>query len=495
MPQSILTNALSSLFESVISADNKDTAFVSSGNFDIMKLRKAPSLSTFQQPNIAHMRVASQDTRIALASLIARMPEENRDLLYTVVELIRATATSSRITKMPVVNLVVPFSPSLKMSPPLLIALCETPDIWEGPAKLMDAQRSASRGSLDDDDEPRTHRNTLHAPDLGELGGSPYRLSNNSGQDDAASYMSALDHPACPSDGSSSNLPALTTSTDSIATPSTMSEVSSLKPQSLDTQEEDDMGCGEKSAVPRRPTIATNDLALPSNPRRPFISSPIPFPSSGEASPYSPVSPRKSLALLSFPPLGKSDNNGQESSTWAHRPKRPSLHMLFSRKSASPICSPVSNPQPVSGGAEASSLRVPPVIDTPISSSPIGLFDPSRPQAKVTVTDFSDTCSGSDRGRRDSFASSLFSTPQQTPIADLYRGAASRSPSPSLRAVTPDLIPSRPSSVARGSPVPSLNINLEKDDWAESVLQATSATDEPESAWRVKDAVKLFEGR
>jgi hypothetical protein len=95
-------------------------------------IRKAPSLSTFAVPMLSP-RTASDSLINALATLISRLPRENRDLLRTVTELISATARASAETKMPLSNLLLVFCPSMMMSPPLLRVLCEGKGIWDGP--------------------------------------------------------------------------------------------------------------------------------------------------------------------------------------------------------------------------------------------------------------------------------------------------------------------------------------------------------------------------
>ncbi|RXW25019.1 hypothetical protein EST38_g782 [Candolleomyces aberdarensis] len=100
------------------------------GNFNA-GLRKPPSLSTLAMPSFQGMPAASGQLVQALKSLVARLPQENRDLARTVVDLIRATATASKETKMPLSNLLLVFCPSLNMSPPLLKALCENDGIWD----------------------------------------------------------------------------------------------------------------------------------------------------------------------------------------------------------------------------------------------------------------------------------------------------------------------------------------------------------------------------
>lgn len=504
----------------------------------------------------------SDSTIATLASLVAELPQVNRDLLYTVVELIQATSARSKETRMTLGNLLLVFCPSLNMSPPLLRVLCEAP-VWEGrPASAVDASVPDEEGGRESygsqaeasdaaslyseysDAPPRlsleaSRGSALYAPELGFGGSSPYRSSNNSGsgQDDAASYVSALDHPPSPSDDSSSNLPALTTSTDSLATPSTMSEASSLQPAVIP----EETGSSDKSSFPSpgAPVIANpGDLSLP-NTRRPFISSPVPFPSTpsqaDSSATSSPVSPnRKSLTLLSFPPLSKVDKSeasaAESSPTWSHRQrlKRPSLQLLFSKKSASSLVSTaISGPTPIEPPARMACVPIvqakkdaPPELDTPIPMSPIGLFDAKcddkNISAEIRTTESSQSLSSlqlpesTTRDRKDSSlssGSSLFSTPQQTPIADYFRGQSpsllsvnakadevapgSRSASPNVRA-----------SPLRKSDTPVIAVPVESDgDWSASVLKEAEASSrsskesERSHSWRVKGALNLFGSR
>lgn len=554
VPRPLLTSELIPLFESALAADasRHEAHIQASGagstspgaNRGFPMLRKPPSLSTLAMPSFAGMRSISDTTIATLASLVSQLPQENQDLLYTVVELIQATAANSKETRMTLGNLLLVFCPSLNMSPSLLRVLCEAPSIWNSkPASAEEEAPSLTLSQAEADDSRISHyADAPLAPDssdsasydsdvsdvairrkpsmpfggvgsstseLGASGGSPYRSANNSGsgQDDAASYVSALDHPPSPSDASSSNLPALTTSTDSLATPSTMSEASSLQPAIVTTADDTPT---DKSAFssPVVPVIANlGDLSLPPSSRRPFISSPVPFPSTGDSSSHAAVSHRKSLTLLSFPPLGKSDASASETSpTWAHRQrqKRPSLHLLFSRKSASPLSSPsISSPEPIE--APAGMVCVPiatarkdtaPVLDTPILTSPIDLFhgpDSAKDkQPQIQVGEFSRSCGSLPlhegapalRERNDSSSgSSLFSTPQQTPIADYFRGQSpsllsirgqdegslrSRSASPNMR-----------SSPLRKSDTPVISVGIEADsegDWSQSVLKEAEAS-------------------
>ena len=102
------------------------------------QMRKPPSLSTLAMPTFNGVRPPSQSSIHALAALVIRLPRENRDLLYTLIELIKATANRSQRTKMPLANLLLVFCPSLNIKPGLLRVFCESEDIWKAPPKAVE---------------------------------------------------------------------------------------------------------------------------------------------------------------------------------------------------------------------------------------------------------------------------------------------------------------------------------------------------------------------
>jgi hypothetical protein len=95
-------------------------------------LRKAPSLSTLALPNFSGMRPPSQALLNTFASLLARLPRENRDLLRTVIDVINFVVQRKEI-RMPLSNLTLVLCPTLNMSPPIFRVLCEAEGIWNGP--------------------------------------------------------------------------------------------------------------------------------------------------------------------------------------------------------------------------------------------------------------------------------------------------------------------------------------------------------------------------
>ena len=96
-------------------------------------MRKPPSLSTLAMPTFNGVRPPSQSSIHTLAALVIRLPRENRDLLYTLIELIKATTNRSQRTKMPLASLLLVFCPILNIKPGLLRVFCESEDIWKAP--------------------------------------------------------------------------------------------------------------------------------------------------------------------------------------------------------------------------------------------------------------------------------------------------------------------------------------------------------------------------
>ena len=99
-------------------------------------MRKPPSLSTLAMPTFSGIPPPSTSLVADIKSLISQLPQENYDLLRTVVDLIKATEKESTMTKMPLSNLMLVFCPSLNMAPPLLKIFCEVENIW---AETMDS--------------------------------------------------------------------------------------------------------------------------------------------------------------------------------------------------------------------------------------------------------------------------------------------------------------------------------------------------------------------
>ncbi|KAK7692663.1 hypothetical protein QCA50_004296 [Cerrena zonata] len=577
LPQPLLTSRLIPLFEAAMNAEIKeatkqgDSADAKAGrpragsrgpalpsgprNGTPIGLRKPPSLSTLAMPSFAGARTLSDETLGKIAGLVAQLPLCNRDLLYTVVELIRATAAAVKETKMTMGNLLLVFCPSLNMSPPLLRVLCEAERIWEGPPKKIeepavldiaapvleivppaeDAKRSSSSSARSNDAEgnkenvdvnahvgdavPRPGMFVRHpvstfyasALEIPTASTTLERLSSssNSGPDDGASYVSAFDscnksNSATSSLADSPRVPPLSSSTDSLATPSTMSENPSFSSTEPISRQE---STGKSEPLPADgPQVADSEEMTFSSLRRPVISGPIPFPVTDSPTSQPSLIRRKSYNLLSFPPLRSESSSGSASpsspnSQWARRNSRPSLRLLFSKKSSSSLTSPSSavnsipptsalsttamyEPSPVSALQQARSAT-PPVLTTNIPSSPIHLFDPfadgkqKAPGVRVQRVEDDEDLGPlepppSVRDRVHSVASTVYSTPEETPVGERLSRAFLSPEDP--RSISPSNF-ARPSS--RCSLSPSIDINLEdeaEDDWAASVLAAAGSS-------------------
>jgi len=448
---------------------------------------------------------------------------------------------------MPIANLLLVFCPSLSMSPTLLRALCEAKNIWNGPSEghlspvvleiarkeagvtedesdpsdppedeagvdpSDESQEPASSNVIDDNktsrsfDAPATARPRLgRAANRDDPIATVYLTASDTSfgdtrtsvltvQDDTASYVSALDNPSSgtsrsstPNYDSPSAPPALSSSTDSLATPSTMSEDPSF------TQASPTVDNSFEKPEPERansPMIANpSDMALPSSPRRPAISSPIPFPSSGGSVPNSPIKRRKSSNILSFPPLRSENNSGGSSIASWTRSKRPSLTLLFTKKSSSALNSPVIHTAPSSAVKLSETVPAvnPPQLDTVIPSSPIRLgFDDeqSSPQSPIMRTaksapELLSVAQSHLHIRTDSVTTSLYSTPQQTPILDQFRSHTPLTTTLNIeencsKGASVNVFPTNPSQVSLS---PSLNVNIEtsaEDNWMQSVLLAS----------------------
>ena len=146
-------------------------------------------------PKLTGMRPASKPLTNVLRSLIAQLPAENRDVLRTVVDLIKATDKASKDTKMPLSNLLLVFCPSLNMNPPLLKVLCETESIWEplspeeGP--VLDIRRPSLEQDTSSDNADMSDMDGLSSnEDVSSLG--PGRSRNGSLAESASTQNESL---------------------------------------------------------------------------------------------------------------------------------------------------------------------------------------------------------------------------------------------------------------------------------------------------------------
>jgi RhoGAP domain len=323
-----------------------------SGPRDDPSLRKRPSLTTLSLPNFSGMRPPSQPLLNAFAALLARLPQENRDLLRTVIDLINFVASRKEI-RMPLSNLTVVLCPTLNMNPPMLRVLCEADGIWNGPPEgwedsidLDTPQRDLtdplpSSGQEVDTDEPSSTQGdlsdqtspmepTVGAWSVDEMHEDDKRLGP--ALDDHASYVSTGDsRPSTPAWGKGSPLdpwtpPALTCSSDSLTTPSMSSEAPSIPQVTAPTPLHHYRA--KPNLVPSTIPDFVRTSPSPSPCPRPATHPPVAFPQS-QTAPTTPSSPRFPSALL------HSESNIQNSRQT--RVKRPSLTALFSKKSISSL--------------------------------------------------------------------------------------------------------------------------------------------------------------
>lgn len=146
VPEPILTNALTLPFDAAIKKEaslhsnsleennfrgGNNNSRPSQGPKSGFSVRKPPSLSTLAMPTFSSIP-PSTSLVTDIKSLVSQLPQENHDLLRTVIDLIKATAKESHKTKMPLSNLLLVLCPSLNMTPPLLRVLCEADGIWAG---------------------------------------------------------------------------------------------------------------------------------------------------------------------------------------------------------------------------------------------------------------------------------------------------------------------------------------------------------------------------
>ena len=427
---------------------------------------------------------------------------------------------------MPLGNLLLVFCPSLNMSPSLLRVLCEVEGIWDGPpaqpavlqavqeatgnSPVAEAPAPAPSGHSRSASRTMTPSINLRLPVI-ELDDAPDNSTKDS-PDDAASFVSALE--PC-SNGPTrtpspliygSTIPPLSSS-DSLDSSSISEELVSPDPPSV------------RDAGDIKSLASANSLAIPDT--SPSLVSPhtkisVPFPSAGGSVPHSPVksnplSHKKSFTLLSFPHLRSesapdvtTEDEQPSPNGQPRRVKRPSLHLLFSKKSTSSLpsatgSSGIVTAAPLSANSAcptATSTRPaihfassPPRLDTSISSSPIELgFHANANQlrapkeasstvrsAPATVVDPLSLDVPVLSQRSDSGGSSVFSTPQSTPIADFYRGRTTSLFVPdSGDELAP---PQRARSASQVSDTPSIDFDVAEtqDDWTRSVLLAAEA--------------------
>jgi len=515
VPESILTIALHPYFEAVMIAEeasgtqtaNSSTRGVGSAGPSLpsnpksgYQMRKPPSLSTLTMPTFNGIRPTSQSTIHALAGLVMRLPQENRDLLYTLVELIKATAKGSQQTKMPLANLLVVFCPSLNMKPSLLRVLCESEGIWKAPPRSVETPAQSDAVAEEESETsqpPSTESSPITDADSesgGSIGARPRNTrtrrgaigtiyaqpsdsssSVNSPPDMVSPGSSSLQDDASASDASFPDVlnngdtftrkpsPPLSSSAESLATPST----SSKPPSFVFTTAKD---------VPMAPVIiADQSQPLFGHLPRTITTSPIPFPTSVSA-PATPSSTRKSLTFpnISFPISPSSQSPVRKTSS------RPSLNLLFSKKSGSSLRS-MSISSPIYPGRPSPKTKPdpqPPVLEIPLDESPFELdFQIRKNEGDGSrlggYKDSGLTLAPPIMSRLDSSSST------ESPISAMYETPVGGTPSGSVVSFNRDSThdASSPQQVP-GLRCPSrlsiafLEEEKEENDWSTSVLSA-----------------------
>ncbi|KAJ7647362.1 hypothetical protein FB45DRAFT_893241 [Roridomyces roridus] len=478
------------------------------GPRDGQAIRKPPSLSTLAMPNFTSMRPPSKSLLNALKSLIAQLPAENRDLIRTVAELIRATARESRETKMPLSNLLLVFCPSLNMNPPLLRVLCEAEGVWgdESPPlpDVIDI-RAPETADADSSPSPTEARPRSPGARTGRAHMAAVYLAKDSTDDSSlsqASLMLAEDASTHLDDVSSVSgseepplehrldapSPLLSSSAESLATPSSGPSLAHIPLEEYDGK-------------PSRTPLVIEDSPEPefAAPRRPPVNetSLVQFPTiSNPGTPITSTRPMPTLSLPSlslgnFSPRIENNSAGSAPSSPLRRLKKPSLQLLFSKRSASPLTASPSGGFPFISGpylhpvraasdsslstpisavtAQGSPLRDPPVLDTAIETSRLGLIDDLSPEA-----DKDKPPSDAEEEEEEEKEEVSVPPPGQTPIADWFR-------SPS----TVEVNHLRPQigrmlrQASKGSMLSTTSSNLlevldadDEEDWTQSVLLA-----------------------
>ncbi|KAJ7218092.1 hypothetical protein GGX14DRAFT_517573 [Mycena pura] len=537
LPEPILTQSLIPYFEAALAQESNleqektprlkapTGPSLPSSPRSVQAMRKPPSLSTLAMPNMT-ARPLSQPLINALKTLIRQLPAENRDLLRTVTELIRETAKQSKETKMPLSNLLLVFCPSLNMNPPLLKVLCEAEGVWEDalnePDVAVDAKRERESSGVLDIRAPDASKSVGNAEHVDDPLPSPTRSRSPGARskrkhpaavyvdyDESSSLSEVLavqTHP--PSDDVSSmstsedtsmdprldsSSPLLSSSAESLATPSSGPSLAHLplEEKGFDVQSSSSLVIADSSDPADSP-----GPQFTRQPCRPIVSpplgSPIQFPTISGNSPGTPVSSTRSIPTLSLPSLSSANfspkvehnSTGSAPPSPLHRLKKPSLHLLFSKRSASPLTpSPSGRPfisgpylhppraasdsslsTPVSAvtAPQGSSLTLPPLLDTPIESSSLRLA--------LGIEDSPDTEEPSVEPVSE--AEPPLPLPGQTPIADWYKNSLG-----STHEVN-HLRPHPTRKVSQASIASTMSNRLgildteQDEDWTQSVLLA-----------------------
>ncbi|KAG7091070.1 hypothetical protein E1B28_010127 [Marasmius oreades] len=586
LPEPILTYSLIPYFEAALSQENaakteaqssaspmksgaRGPTLPSGPKSGFNGLRKPPSLSTLAMPNFSAMPPPSDNLRRAFKSLLNQLPAENKDLIRTVTELIKATAREHRETKMPLSNLLLVFCPSLNMNPPLLKALCEAEEIWEGPpieSRVLDIKReslvldikreSASVGAcvegengddndqvfsdaqdildgessaaIDETSDPEAFNPVLQrsvskrdgprSRPMGPRSASitpGFTTSPAASSDSIATSSESRSLPSPSDRGFVSSPPPLSSSTESLPTASSSSAAPSLTDVHIQREPYDSKKGNELRSVEIAGDLE-NDIL---NPRRYMVNTgPVEFPRSSGSTPTTPPSRRSILQLsLSDLGVGSGSNSMPPSPSPGRRPKRPSLHLLFNKRSSSPLSSRstsgphISSPHTARTVSESSAstpltamtvMTAPqsstfelPLLDATIESTPLRLgmgFDPP-PTALPAQGDRSVTSLSIDSIEEPvPRISAATPPPGAVPIANLYSGSAStlslslnsnaeeEQSNSHIHLYSSHLrpTPARQHAMAKKSTT-SLNhlklLDEDEEDWTQSVLIAAGA--------------------
>ncbi|KAF8135562.1 hypothetical protein EV363DRAFT_1396040 [Boletus edulis] len=396
LPEPILTNHLMPYFDAAVASERLANNIQDpplSSNFH--GLRKPPSLSTLGMPKFSATHPPSESLRKTLSTLISCLPQENRDLLFTVTEIINHTAKRSSETKMPLSNLLLVLCPSLSMNPPLLQALCESQGIWHGVHQCKDGldldaiAAGADQSNLGFSENGAEIRFVGPLPSLPTTDGTTSVSSSSStceplglgvsGHDaisqsppdtetpspsfsttDDSSSISHLSQGGRPVTPTSLNFkltnpyspPSLSCSTDSLSVPSLSSGSPMQLVKSLTLVDE----CSEQQSS-NYPEIAEPiPLPIPSsrlaqNPAETQIQ----FPGPRDSVVRNPIMHRKSTPSISFSSSISAEARSASIASRTKRLKKPSLHLLFSKNSPSPV--PLPKPE------------TPPVVASPFGTS------------------------------------------------------------------------------------------------------------------------------
>ncbi|KAH7888808.1 hypothetical protein F5I97DRAFT_1803723 [Phlebopus sp. FC_14] len=449
LPEPILTNSLMPYFDAAMASERLTNAQETGTPKDIHPaLRKPPSLSTFAVPSFASANPPSEPFRKALSSLISCLPQENRDLLLTVTEVINQTAKRSQETKMPLSNLLLVLCPSLSMNPSLLQALCESEGIWDGiqyskEVQILDAlmenghQSRTEHSQERDENEGLNNANIFFCQSVTEKRAMLPRSSNDSKRfagplpnipvenrvsppvmvantlkpTQPCSSQDAIGHVAKDSSETSSSFtstddsssashlshvgravtpnsihfrltnpstpPSLSSSTESLSVPSLSSGSPVRSEKHLPFM--DDCSEPQTSTSPHSPIIP-EQIVLTTPPLRltqAMIQPQFQFPSSGEGVQKTSLTHRKSTPSMSIASSVSGDMRSNSLASRAKRMKKPSLHLLFAKRSGSPVSS-----------RSSQSLAI--GVNTPLSAHPEGASrlssaSESSPESMVTA--------------------------------------------------------------------------------------------------------------